>query len=155
MDFRTAGPALRPLWLTGLAVAAVRYGLEWLAPAHAMAFGVYYVVVPLAIVLALRGRFDALPLKDLLPGLLIVGALVWGLPNLVAYGTAQFQGWTHGRFAPDRGPPPADSLAGKIGATGLVVLFTTAAGTLLLLLAVLIFGRATRRLRAPRAAPPS
>lgn len=89
-------------------------------------------------------RLDGLSYKRCWGAFFLMGLLCFGLPNAVAYTTAQFQGWTHGRFRPPsaesvakgefdssaRTAPIAATTAGKIGSGLMIGGMTTFTGTL-------------------------
>ncbi len=150
--FRELWPLVRPLVLVGLVVAVIRYVLEWTSPGISMWFGVYYVVIPLLAYFALARRFDRCSWPKAALAMVLLAVLVWGLPNLVAYATAQFQGWTHGRFAEGRGPKPQDSTLRKLLASLGVAAGTTVAAAVLSIVVVTLFGWLPKRLRARRSA---
>ena len=116
----------KPLIFFGWIVAAIRFLLEFSAPQLAWYFGVYWLM-PIALLYfgTLRRRFDHLSWPKLALAMVLVGMLVWFLPNAISYTTAQFEGWTHGRFAPNvQSAPIAPTDFGKIR-TGVVVGFLT------------------------------
>ena len=119
---------VKPLVWFGWAVAAIRFALEFVAPQQAWYFGVYWLMPVALIYYGVQKKLDHLSWPRLALSMLIVGVLVWGLPNVIVYTTAQFQGWTHGRFTPQtQSAPIAATSAGKIQA-GLVVGALTALG---------------------------
>lgn len=141
---------VRPLVLVGWVVAGIRYVLEWTAPGMSMWFGVYYVVIPLLAYFAVTRRFDRCAWPKAALAMVLLAVLVWGLPNLIAYATAQFQGWTHGRFAEGRGPKPQDSTPMKLLVSLGVAGGTTVAAAVLSIVVVTLFGWVPKRLRARR-----
>jgi hypothetical protein len=130
---------LFPLLVTGWVLAAVRLALEAAAPDLSLYVG-YYFGMPIALFwLGMRGRFDELSWPRFALGMLLTTLFCLTIPNLVAYGIAQFAGWTHGRFAPGiRSAPVAETTGAKIvttlalagGTTLFGVVYTEVAGTL-------------------------
>lgn len=127
---------LRPLVALGLAVGLVRYALEFAAPDVAMLFGVYYVMPVAFVVIGFRGTWGNIRWPALLGTMALLCLVVWGITNTLAYTTAQFLGWQHGRFhygGPDdpsnRAAPIAATTLGKIGWGLLQGLLTSIAGT--------------------------
>jgi hypothetical protein len=117
---------VKPLVFFGWVVAAIRFALEFTAPQQAWYFGVYWLM-PIALLYfgLVRHRLDHLSWPRLALAMILVGMLVWFVPNAISYSTAQFQGWTHGRFAPNvQSAPIAPTPVGKIR-TGVVVGFLT------------------------------
>ncbi len=114
-------------------VASLRYALDWWATELSPWFGVYYVM-PIVLAYAIaRGTLDSVRWRPLLLASLIVALAGWTIPNILAYTTAQFQGWQHGRFSPERGPALADTTLTKLAAGTLVGIVTTLPGLLWLL----------------------
>jgi hypothetical protein len=122
----------RGLILFGWLVALLRFGIDAkLHPGRSEPLfwiGVY-TMMPIAFLVAgIRGTFDDMSWKRLALMSVLIGFLVWGLPNLITYTTARFLGWTEGRFAPPKEGDPfghgpgANILAGlSIGAvTGII-----------------------------------
>lgn len=108
---------MRPLILCGLAAAALRLALDFARLDAAMYVGVYWVM-PIALVVAGMSRiYDDLRWRRLALGMLLVALCCWFVPNSISYTLAQFQGWTHGRFAPDpeHPIPKPESALGTIG----------------------------------------
>ena len=67
---------VRPLVFFGWAVAAVRFGMEFVVPDAAMWFGLY-LAMPVALLhCGVTGRLDSLGFGRLCLGMLIVGVLV-------------------------------------------------------------------------------
>jgi hypothetical protein len=130
------GQRIRGLVLLGLAVGLLRYALEFTASEHAMWFGVYYVMPVALLVVGVRGSWGDITWPRLLGSTAVMCLLVWGIPNTLAYTTAQLLGWQHGRFyAGDaegegaRAAPIAATIGGKIGLGLLQGLLTSLAGT--------------------------
>ncbi len=166
------------LWI----VAAIKLGLEFREAEDPIAFefagirwqgsiGVYYVSFVLLVVAAIRGTFDGLRYGKLALSALLLAVLGWCVPNTVTYTTAQFQGWTHGRFQPpvspeeaarleaagevvpkERSAPIAATPAGKLGTGLLVGLMTTIAGFLWTFLWIHLLVVLPRRFGRPRGA---
>ncbi len=143
---------LRPLVFLGWAIAAGRFALEWIAPDASMYFGVYYVMPLVLLVFGLRGHFDGVGFWRLVLCMFLTAILVWGIPNSVSYTVAQFQGWTHGRFGPDRAPPIADTAGARILVGLSIGGLTALAGTVWMIGFSLFFAYLPARLRARRAA---
>ena len=123
---------IRPLVLLGWGVAAIRFALEFFPKGRESAFGmsVFFVVAGGIILLANEGRFAALSYPKLLLSAFLLGLLCWTLPNIVAYTTAQFQGWTFGRFAPNTRSAPLGATTGEQIRSGVLVgLATTVSGS--------------------------
>lgn len=121
--------AIRPLVFIGWGIAAVRLALEFVAPDASMYVGVYYLMPIVLIAYSVKKRFDDLLFLRLMLGMLIVGVLVWGLPNFIAYSTAQFQGWEHGRFAAGRSEPLREGTAARLLAGISIAWKTSLVGT--------------------------
>jgi hypothetical protein len=85
-----------------------------------MYIGVYYGMPIVLLIFAVLGTFKGVGWKRLALGMILTGVLVWGLPNVISYTTAQFLGWDHGRFGAGRGPAIAETSAGKV-LTGLQI----------------------------------
>ena len=127
---------LRPLVLLGLAIGLLRYAMEFVAPQHAMWFGVYYVMAAAILFVGITGKWGPIRWPVLLGTMALLCLIVWGIPNTVAYTTGQFLEWNHGRFhhgvddPETRAAPIAATALGKIG-WGLVQgLATSVAGTI-------------------------
>jgi len=124
------GQRLLPLVLFGLGVGLLRYALEFLAPLQAKYVGVYFLMPLALLVIGIRGTWGTIRWPALALTMLLMCLMVWGIPNTLAYTTAQFEGWTHGRFDPAHGAPIAETTFGKI-ATGLgQALGTSIGGTI-------------------------
>ncbi len=97
----------RGLILFGWLVALIRFGID--AKYHPVRWeplffvGVYFLMPIAFLVAGIRGTFDDMSWKRLALMAILIGLLVWGLPNLITYTTARFLGWTEGRFAPPKG----------------------------------------------------
>lgn len=117
-------------------------GIRWQA-----SIGVYYVALVLLLVASIRGTFAGLGYGKLVQAMLLLSVLGWGVPNSIVYTTAQFKGWTHGRFLPpvteeererleaageavprERSGPILSTPLRKVGSGLLVGFFTTIAG---------------------------
>jgi hypothetical protein len=142
---------MRGLVLFGWLVALIRFGIE--AAMHpgksdpTWFIGVYFLMPIAFLVVGLRGTLDDLPWKRIALMSLLLGILVWGIPNAIIYTTAQFLGWTHGRFTPPgqtgaetRAAPIATTAMGKIlaglatgGMTAIAGTIWSLAGTTLLI----------------------
>jgi hypothetical protein len=146
------GSRIRGLALLGLAVGLIRYALEFAASDAAMWFGVYYVMPVAILVVGLRRTWGDIRWPTLLGTMLVLCLIVWGIPNTLAYTTAQFEGWQHGRFAPDRSAAIADTTLAKLGlgvaqgaGTSLVgTVWCTLFGTLFIWLPACLRRRAAR-----------
>jgi hypothetical protein len=97
-------PRIRPLILFGWLVALIRFGIDAsVKPAGRhdpfFWFGVYTLMPVAYLVTGIRGTLDDVRWPKIALMALILGVLVWGLPNLVVYTTAHALEWTHGRFA--------------------------------------------------------
>lgn len=121
---------MRPLILFGLAVAAVRFALDFARLDAAMWFGVYYALPVALLVAGVRGTYDDLSWWRLVRGMMLVALCCWFVPNVISYTTGQFLGWTHGRFAQGRTAPIADTSVMRVLAGLMVGGGTTIAGTL-------------------------
>ena len=106
---------VRGLIYFGWVIAAIRFLLEFTAPDQSMYFGVY-IIMPLAyLYYGIKGKLDDLTWPRLALGMVIVAFFVWFIPNCIAYTTAQFMAWDHGRFAAAQATPEAAATAiGKI-----------------------------------------
>lgn len=105
-----------PLAALGLAVGAVRYALEFVAPQHSMWFGVYYVMAAAYVVVGITDAWGPIRWPAMAGTMICLAFTVWGVWNTVAYTTGQFLGWEHGRFEPNvRAAPVADTTLAKIG----------------------------------------
>jgi hypothetical protein len=141
---------MRPIILFGLAVAAVRFALDCAQLDVAMWLGVYFLMPVALIVAGIRGTYDDLKWLRLAVAMILVAVCCWFVPNSVAYTTGQFLGWQHGRFAPGRAAPIAESAWMKILA-GLTVGFgTTIAGSLWLIVTSTLVVWIPARVRASR-----
>jgi hypothetical protein len=115
----------RGLVLFGWLVALIRFGID--ASAHPgrsdplFWIGVY-TLMPIAFLVAgIRGTYDDLSWKRLALMAILIGLLVWGVPNLITYTTARFLGWTEGRFAPPKGGYPFGDSTGARVLGGLMI----------------------------------
>jgi hypothetical protein len=95
---------LKPVIYVGWVVAAIRLAVEALTTDlnYVATASVYAAVFVLFLFAGFTGQLDALIWKRLPLAALVLGVACWLLPNTITYGIAQFQGWTHGRFAFDR-----------------------------------------------------
>jgi hypothetical protein len=128
---------IRGLVLLGLAVGLIRYVLEFAASDAAMWFGVYYVMPVAILVIGVRRSWGDIRWPALLGTMCVVCVIVWGIPNTLAYTTAQFLGWQHGRFyhgppgdPETRAAPIAATFFGKLGWGVLQGIGTSVAGTI-------------------------
>lgn len=147
---------LLPLVVLGLAVGLARYAMEFVAPEHAMWFGVYYVIGATIVLIGLTGKWGAIRWPALLGTMALMCLIVWGIPNTLAYTTGQFLEWKHGRFhygGPDdptnRAAPIAATTIGKIGWGVLQGLLTSVAGTIWCTILGTVFIWLPGRLRRP------
>jgi hypothetical protein len=141
---------MRPLILAGLAAAAVRFALDCARLDAAMWIGVYYVLPVALLVAGIRGTYDDLKWLRLARGMLLVALCCWFVPNAVSYTTGQFLGWQHGRFAPGRTAPIAETAGMKVLAGLMVGGGTTVAGSLWLIVASTLLVWIPGRVRASR-----
>jgi hypothetical protein len=131
----TLWPRIRGLVLFGWLVALLRFGLEPTAkPAQgdvAWILSVYFLMPVAFVWTGIRGTFDDLRWPKIALIAALIGILVWAIPNAIIYTTAQFLGWTHGRFAPnDRAAPLATTTLGRLGAGLGVAGMTAIAGAI-------------------------
>src|SRR5687768_17940927 len=77
---------LRPLLWAGWAIAAIRLLLDAFAPDVSMYFGVYYGMPLVLVVAAFKGWLDDLTMPRFLLGMGVTALLVWGIPDVIAYG---------------------------------------------------------------------
>jgi hypothetical protein len=113
-------PRVRGLLFFGWVVAVVRFVLDangepggWKDPGWYVSV---YFLMPLALLfVGLRRTWDDLRWPKFILVALLLGFLVWGVPNAISYTTAQFMGWKHGRFGPGHGPPTGETTLAKIG----------------------------------------
>jgi hypothetical protein len=116
---------LKPLVIFGSTVAAIRLALDATAPDFVvtMHFGLYYLMPVAMLVIGLQGRWGPVRWTTMAGTMIILGFVVWGVWNSIAYTTGQFMEWTHGRFYPGEGQdheaaraaPPAATATAKIG----------------------------------------
>ena len=92
------GQRIRGLAAFGLAVGLIRYALEFVAPAQAWWFGVYWLMPVAILVVGVRGSWGNIRWPALFGTMFVVALIVWGVTNTVAYTTGQFEHWNHGRF---------------------------------------------------------
>ncbi|MFT7535180.1 MAG: hypothetical protein ACI85K_001131 [Hyphomicrobiaceae bacterium] len=128
---------IKPLVLAGLSIAMVRFAAEFVAPDLGWYVGVYHLM-PLVILIV--GAKDAWgPVHwPLVPASMVVMCLiVWGIPNTIAYTTAQFLEWNHGRFYFEgwdselsRAAPIAEASMDKLGWGMSQGLLTSVGGTI-------------------------
>src|SRR6267142_1244145 len=97
-------PKVRGLVIFGLCVALVRLILDATIKPEEWTPGWFVgvdLLMPIAfIVVGIRGTLDDVPWPKWALASILLGVLVWGVPNLIAYTTGQFMGWHHGRFEP-------------------------------------------------------
>ena len=136
----------------GWAVALVRFFLDLTVPEHAMGFGVYFAMPVAFAYVGLTGRWGRVRWWPTIPGtMLVLALLVWGAVNWPVYTAAQFLGWEHGRFAPDRAPPLQDDALGKvIAGLSYAALSTLAATVWCTLWATLLIWLPARLRREPK-----
>jgi len=116
---------LKPLIVFGYIVAAIRLALDATAPDFVltMHLGLYYLMPLAMLVVGLRRRWGTVRWTTMAGTMIVLGFVVWGVWNSIAYTTGQFMEWTHGRFFPGEGPdhqgarasPPAATTTAKIG----------------------------------------
>jgi hypothetical protein len=149
-------PRVRPLVLFGWLVALIRFGIDASVKPE-RSNPIFYVgvdvLMPIAyLVVGIKAIWDDIPWKKYPLIALMLGVLVWFIPNAIVYTTAQFLGWQHGRF---HNIPIRETAVGKLG-MGLGLGGGTAiAGTLgsLLLMTLLIWlPGSVRRKKRPSAA---
>jgi hypothetical protein len=101
--WREAYREVRPIVWVAWVLAALRLTLEaaHLADSWTFAVSVYYGVATLLLFCGITGQLDHLRWKRLLLGSVVLGVLCFGVPNAIAYTTAQLAGWEHGRFYHD------------------------------------------------------
>lgn len=104
---------IKLLVFIGWAIAVIRLILDVAAPGISMWIGVYYLM-PIALLYCSVKGMIRLSWGRMALGMIIVGALVWAVPNMISYTLAQFQGWQFGRFAPDRAGPLAATAGAKL-----------------------------------------
>ncbi len=141
-------PLIRGGVFVAWTVAAMRLAIDARATpdlSHPLSYVSVFLMTALFFLWAgFSRRLDGLTYKQCWGAFFLMGLLCFGLPNAIAYTTAQFQGWTHGRFRPPsaesmakgvrdpsaRTAPVAATTVGKIG-TGLMIGgITTLSGTL-------------------------
>lgn len=124
----------KTLILIGWGIALVRLLLDASSQEFAMYIGVYYGMPIVLLVFAVLGIYKGVGWKRLALGMILTGLLVWGLPNLISYTTAQFMGWRHGRFAEGRGPDIAATALGKVVTGVQIAALTSVVGSVWLIL---------------------
>ena len=89
-----------PLILIGWIVSAIRLALDFMMPdsPFTMAFGVYYLLPLVIAYIGLTRRWGRISWGRMAISMVLVGFLVWGIWNSIAYTTGQFMEWGHGRF---------------------------------------------------------
>lgn len=138
--------AVRPLLLAGWAIAVVRLLLDAFAPDVSMLFGLYYALPVVLLVLGCRGAFDDLSWGRLSLAMMLTAVLVWAPMDAIAYVTAQFAGWTHGRFAEGRSPPLRETPFERIAWGAVAGLLTAIGGTVWMVVAGTLLVWLPRRL---------
>lgn len=128
------GRVLWPLVYCGWAIGALRLLLDAFAPDVAMYVGLYYLLPLVLIVFVAQRRFEPHGMGRCLLVAVVAAPLISFPVNTLAYGAAQFAGWTHGRFADDRALPVAEELADKLLSAVVAGLGTSLAGTVWLVL---------------------
>jgi len=83
-------------------------------------------------------------------GVLLIALLCWVIGNSVAYTTAQYTMWTHGRFAPDRSPEIEEGMVNKLVAGVTMGGISSIAGAIWCLIAGTLFIWLPERLRRGR-----
>ena len=94
-----------------------------------MYFGVYVAMPVVFHYCAIRESYRGVSWGRLALGMILLGVLVWGIPNTVSYTVAQFMGWRHGRFSEGRGPEIAATAIGKVLTGAKIGFFTSIAGS--------------------------
>lgn len=91
-----------PLVLFGWALAATRLILDFTAPdwPPTMHIGVFFTLPFFIAYIGLMRKWGRISWPQMALSMLLVGFLVWGIWNSIAYTTGQFMEWTHGRFDP-------------------------------------------------------
>jgi hypothetical protein len=148
-------PRVRGLVLFGLLVALVRFGIDAsIKPerSHPLFYVGVDVLMPIAyLVIGIRGIWDDIPWSKYWLIALMLGVLVWGIPNAITYTTAQFLGWQHGRFALPLGETTPGKLGRGLGVGGGSTIFGFVASLVVLTLLTWLPGWFRRRKRAPAA----
>ena len=91
-------PRVRPLVLFGWLVALIRFGIDASVKPE-RSNPIFYVgvdvLMPIAyLVVGVKAIWDDIPWKKYPLIALMIGLLVWFLPNAIAYTTGRFLGWT-------------------------------------------------------------
>jgi hypothetical protein len=163
----TLWPRVRGLVLFGWLVVLIRFALDATLKPEEWTPGWFVgvdILMPIAfLVVGIRGTMDDLPWPKYVLMALMLGLLVWGIPNAIVYTTAQFLEWTHGRFEPTvrdaagkyvRGHafPLESASAGKLGAglkiAGFSSIFGFVGSLVLMTLLIWLPGVVRRRKRA-------
>jgi hypothetical protein len=114
MSTPSLGKRLLPLILFGWAIGAIRYLLDFLAPDQAMYMGLYYLMPVALLWIGMTRRWGAVSWRQVAGTMVLLAFCTWFVWNSTAYLTGQFLGWEHGRFAPNRAAPVAETLFGKV-----------------------------------------
>ena len=89
-----------PLAAFGYLVATIRLGLDFWDPERAMWFGLYYTMPVALVFVGLTRRWGPIGWRPMALTMLVLGFLVWGVCNSIAYTVGQFLEWTDGRYSP-------------------------------------------------------
>lgn len=141
------GTVLWPLVYCGWAIGALRLLLDAFARDVAMYVGLYYLLPLVLIVFVRQGRFAGIRMGRALLTSAVAAPFISFPVNTLAYGVAQFAGWTHGRFAEGRALPIAEELADKLLSAVLAGLGTSLAGTVWLVLFTWVIVGTSRLIR--------
>jgi hypothetical protein len=113
---------LRPLVVVGLGVGLARYALEFVAPDVDLSSVLYHVMLAVFVVIGWRRAWGRIRWRAMFGTVALACIIVWGVTYTLTYTTAQFLGWTHGRFhyfdtgdPTNRAAPIAATRLGKIG----------------------------------------
>ena len=134
---------VKPLFLFGAAVGALRLALDFWDREVAMWVGLYYLM-PLAILwVGLKRKWGLIGWRRMAGTMFVVSLVTFGLWTAIAYTVGQFMEWTDGRYYPGertvlddgtvawvggRTAPVADTALGKVGAGLLHGVITTVTG---------------------------
>lgn len=131
LDLNNTWTHVKGLIYFGWLIAAIRFILEFAAPAQSMYFGVYFVMPLAYLYYGVKGKLDDLSWPQLALAMVMVAFFVWFIPNSISYTTAQFAGWEHGRFSVAQATPEAAGTAvGDIINGVTTALITFVGGTL-------------------------
>lgn len=94
--FQTLKPIVFTLWIVAVARLVAEALTENLNVIGMIS--VYGAVAAIFLFAGFTGQLDFLTGRRLFAGAFVLAVSCWFLPNSIAYTTAQFAGWTHGRF---------------------------------------------------------